>query len=350
MTVGQTTAICHAQRVLQLRELDAAIKAFTEAEVSGADPDHCCAGRWMAWMMKGEFSLAWGESDAIRRRGAGDPHRFWQGEYLRGKRVILRCLHGLGDAVQFLRYMPDLRSVTDRLVLEVPPALVELAPCFVGVEEVITWGSEAPTVPPDWDVQVEINELPYLFRTTTEELPLATNYLRLAGGSLQRVALQPSKSSSLRVGVVWASGDWNPLRSVPFNLLQRILTCRDCEFWNLQGGGERKRWSELPAGPHLHNAEACESSVLQLASIIAQLDLVVTSDTLAAHLAGALGIPAWVMLERAADWRWQQRRNDSPWYPSLRLFRQTRDGDWANVIADIGSALQTLSQQRLRLT
>jgi ADP-heptose:LPS heptosyltransferase len=124
------------------------------------------------------------------------------------------------------------------------------------------------------------------------------------------------------------------------------LDCRGCEFWNLQGGSDRQRWSDLTPGLHLHNADNCEHSVLSLAATIAQLDLIVTSDTLAAHLAGALGIPAWVMLERAADWRWQHARKDSPWYPSLRLFRQHRDGDWASVIARVGNELHAQSLKR----
>ncbi len=331
MTGAETLG--HAQDLLHQRQLDAAPEVFARAETLGADPDQCCGGRWLAYMLRGDFASAWAESDAIRERGTPDPNRLWQGEDLRGKRVILRCLHGFGDAVQFLRYIPALRSAAASLVVEVPPALVELAPCFTGVEQVITWGADAPLVAPEWDVQVEINELPYLFRTTAEELPLALKYLHLPNASLEEV-------SSLRAGVVWASGHWNPSRSVPFELLRPVLDCGGCEFWNLQGGSMRGQWSELPPRPHLHNAEACEHSILGLAATIAQLDLVITSDTLAAHLAGALGVPAWVMLERAADWRWQHGRDDSPWYPSLRLFRQSRDGDWAGVIAGITEALQ----------
>ena len=336
-------AIRHAQELLQLRDLEAALKDFAEAQALGADRDQCCSGRWTAFMLLGDFSSAWAESDAIQHRRAADPHRFWQGENLRGRRVILRCLHGLGDAVQFFRYVPAIRSLASSLIIEVPPPLLELAPCFAGVEEVIPWGAGAPAAPPHWDVQVEINELPYLFRTTAEELPFATNYLHLPGGSLKPMALQSSGSASLRVGMVWASGDWNPSRSVPFDLLQPILNRHDCEFWNLQGGNDRERWSQLPIAPHRHSAEASANSLPGLAATIAQLDLVITSDTLAAHLAGALGVPAWVMLERAADWRWQHARNDSPWYPTLRLFRQSRDGDWSSVITNIANELQRVS-------
>jgi hypothetical protein len=342
MTFPHAKALLQAQEWLHRRELNAAIKAFLEAETLGADPASCSAGRWMAHMLQGDFQSAWAESDAIRASGAPDPHRFWQGEDLRGKRVILRCLHGLGDAVQFLRYIPALRSIAASLIVEVPPALVELAACFEGVERVITWGADAPHAAPPWDVQVEINELPYLCRTTAEQLPLATRYLHLPDAALQHFAPHANHPESLRAGLVWASGRWNPTRSIPFDMLRPVLEYEGCEFWNLQGGSERQRWSQLAPSPHLHDASACEHSIVALAATIAQLDLVITSDTLAAHLAGALGTPAWVMLERAADWRWQHAREDCPWYPSLRLFRQQHDGKWADVIDRITNELHNV--------
>ena len=342
MKIGHPQAYQQAERLLHMRELDAALSAFARAKALGADPGECHAGRWMAHMLQGNFMPAWQESDAIRNQGTADPHRFWQGEELHGKSVILRCLHGLGDAVQFFRYVPALRSLVKRLVIEVPPALLELAPYFAGVQEVITWGSGAPLIAPSWDVQIEINELPYLFRTTEEHLPIATSYLHLPSDSRGCPEAPTAKSPLRKVGVVWASGDWKPSRSLPFELLRPVLSCADCEFWNLQGGPERRRWLELAPASHLNDADASEHSVLALAETIAQLDLIITSDTLAAHLAGALGVPGWVLLERAADWRWQHGREDSPWYPSLRLFRQDRDGDWERVITRITNEIRTV--------
>ena len=126
---------------------------------------HAPGGRWTAHMLTGNFAAAWRESDTIRAGGAPDPHRFWAGENLRGRRVMLRCLHGYGDAVQFLRYAPRLQRTASRLTVEVPPAMMEIARYFCGVDDVITWGVDAPARAPSWDVQVEVMELPYLFRT-----------------------------------------------------------------------------------------------------------------------------------------------------------------------------------------
>jgi hypothetical protein len=332
-------ALEYAERLLESRKLAHAVPALNYAERCGADPDQCSSGRWLASMLRGDFSAAWTECDAIRARGAPDPNRFWQGEDIRGKRVILRCLHGFGDAVQFLRYAPMLRNLVSKLIVEVPPAMLELAPYFDGIGEVITWGEQAPLTPPQWDVQIEIVELPYLFRTRIEDLPIATKYLHVPQHVLHEVAPRPNSPDALRIGLVWASGEWNPERSVPVHLLRTLVHASGCEFWNLQGGSPREQWSQLGSNFALHDAYSSSDTILKLAGLIAQLDLVITPDTLAAHLAGALNTPAWVMLERASDWRWMDARTDCPWYPSLHLFRQPSAGDWQGLVRHLQSML-----------
>jgi len=337
-----------AESLLQSRRLVHAIATLNHAELLGASLDRCSSGRWLAAMLRGDFSAAWRESDAIRARGAHDPNRFWQGEEFRGKRVIVRCLHGFGDTVQFLRYVPLLRSLTSGLIVEVPPAMLEIAPCFEGVDEVVTWGERAPVEPPEWDVQMEVIELPYIFRTCEEDLPISANYLHLPEGLLYAVSPQPNSARHFRVGLVWACGEWNPGRSIPLELLRPLTRTPGCEFWNLQGGAAREQWSCLGHNAGLHQAASSSDTILKLAGLIAQLDLVITPDTLAAHLAGALGKPAWVMLEHASDWRWMHGRNDSPWYPSLRLFRQPRAGDWLSVARDVQFALASLTVDKMQ--
>jgi hypothetical protein len=324
-------ALEHAHARLAERDLAAAVAAFYRAENAGAGADPCSGGRWFAHMLAGDFAAAWAESDAIRRRGAPDPNRFWGGEDLRGKRVMLRCLHGFGDAVQFLRYAPQVQALAEQLIVEVPPPMVETAACLDGVDHVITWGSGSPETAYDWEVQGEVMELPYLFRTERKHLPLATGYLRLPARAASQAAQAMALSSAPRVGIVWAAGKWNPERSLPLQLLRPLLESADCEFWCLQGGDARAEWMTLPAPLRGRDAACCGEGILPLAAAIAQLDLVITVDTLAAHLAGALGKEAWVLLQYAADWRWMTARSDSPWYPSLRLFRQASPGDWKSL-------------------
>src|SRR5437868_1139276 len=339
-------ALSVAQRLLESRKLTHAVSALDYAELLGAPSDQCSSGRWLAAMLRGDFAAAWRESDAIRSRGAHDPNRFWQGEDIREKRVILRCLHGFGDAVQFLRYAPMLRAMAAGLIVEVPLAMLEIASRFDGVDEVITWGERASTIAPDWDVQIEVVELPYIFRTQQEDLPLATNYLHVPPHVLHDVAPHPSALDSFRVGLVWSCGEWNPARSVPIELLRPLTHMPGCEFWNLQGGAPRELWNSLGPNTMLHDAKSSSDTILRLAGLIAQLDLIITPDTLAAHLAGALGVPAWVMLEHASDWRWMHTRSDSPWYPSLRLFRQPTAGDWLGCVRQMQSFLALLTRSR----
>ncbi len=271
-------------------------------------------------MLAGEFEQAWQANDRIRARGASDAHRFWTGEPIEGKDVIVRSLHGLGDAVQMFQYAPQLKALARSVTWQVPPHLMELAACFAGVEHVITWEQRCT-----WEVQIEIMELPYVFRTTLLQLPLATRYLSMA--------CRPATGRKPRIGLVWAAGEWNQSRSIPLIAFDLILSSASCEFISLQGGSNTEVDCRL---------KPAEAGLVCLAETIAGLDLVVTVDTLAAHLAGALGVPGYVLLEYTADWRWMSEREDTPWYPSLRLFRQTLPGDWATPLQEVHKALSIL--------
>ena len=329
----------HAEQLLQKRRLIEARAAFYRAEKDGVSPDRCAAGRWMISMLEGDFEAAWQESDAIRLRGAPDTSRFWNGEDIRGATVIVRSLHGFGDAVQMLRYAPMLREKAAKVIFEVPPRFVELAQCFLGVDDVTTWRDGAPAESPAWNIQVEVTELPYLFRTTTRDLPLAVNYLQMPSDAVQRAARAMMRAHTFRrrrVGLVWTAGEWNQQRSIPFCLVRLILGDDVAEFWSLQGGLA----AQDAAGAEIRDATAeCGDGLLSLAATIANLDLVITVDTLAAHVAGAMGKPVWVLLQHAADWRWMTERSGSPWYPTARLFRQRRSCDWTNVLEEVQNAL-----------
>lgn len=339
--------LSHAEELLRARHLLAAIASYRIAERKGADPDRCAAGRWMAFMLLGRFEQAWQERDAIRARGAPDPHRCWNGESLRGKRVIVRCLRGPGDAIQFLRFIPALRSIATRVIVEVPPGMLDLVGFIEGVDEAIAWGDH-PTLSSQWDVQVEVTELPYIFRTRIHHLPIAVNYLR-DPGTVQRLHRLNTGSERLEVGVVWSAGEWNSSRSIPLPLLKPLLQMPGIDFWNLQGGAARREWRSLAATLPLNDCPAAcaDAELVPMAAFIGQLDLVITVDTPAAHLAGAMGCPAWILLPYEADWRWLHGRDDSPWYPSLSLFRQLRRDDWSGAVRNLRGALAELLDRRV---
>lgn len=322
-----------AERSLDERRVDQSWPLFLEAESAGADPDRCSAGRWQAAMLRGDFEAAWKENDVIRRRGAQGPDCLWSGEAIDGKRVIVRCLHGFGDAVQMLRYAPALAARAADVTYEADPRLLPLLRHFPAVKQVIDWNDRDPA----WDLQIEVMELPYLFRTTQSELPLAARYLALPQARTEAAARQLGPKRRPRVGLVWTCGEWNPSRNVPPDVLAPLASL-DVEFWSLQSRSAIEFCSALP----LRDGRKITDGLLPLAAIIANLDLVITPDTLAAHLAGALGKPACVMLQFAADWRWMLDRSNTPWYPSLRLYRQPAPGDWPSVIDAIQADVEAL--------
>ncbi len=330
-----------AEAALAQGDLPRALALFNTAEPHVQDADRCAGGRWMAHMLLGNFAAAWRESDAIRQRGRPDPHRFWNGEDLRGKRLMLRSLHGFGDAVQMFRFLPRLQACARELIVEVPPRLVDLAPYFTGMGRVITWGAEAPAVTPPWDVQMEVMELPYALRVTAEELEPRQGYLQLPQSMRSHVQQVMRPAQRPRVGVVWSAGHWNPSRSIPFGTFGSLLDVSSVEFWSLQGDGEGRYWASAGQDGARRDVYEVGDGILSLAAVIEQLDLVITVDTLAAHLAGALGVPCWVLLQQQADWRWMAAREDSPWYPSLRLWRQHVHGDWMSLLQRVRAALQT---------
>jgi hypothetical protein len=328
----------YAEQLLERRDLAAAEAAFQIASYEGIDPNRCAAGLWLTYMLQGNFAAAWKQSDAILSRGEPDISCFWHGQPIDGKRIIVRCLHGFGDAVHMFRYLPMLVDRCDRVIVEVPPRLLEIAPYFRAMTDVITWGADAPSESPVWDVQVEVTELPHLFRTEVTDLPITTKYLELPL-AVKSAAADLMRSGKRRVGIVWSTGEWNRTRAIPFEQVKTLTHDEDFEFWNLQGDAEHDQWDLLPPSYHLRDGREAGDGILKLAALIEQMDLVITPDTLAAHLAGALGTPAWVLLQHSADWRWMHERSSSPWYPSLRLFRQTKQGDWDTVTAQVLDAL-----------
>jgi hypothetical protein len=330
------TLLIEAEELLAARNIQSAIRKFDLAELNGADPNRCSGGRWMAHMLCGNFPAGWRESDTIYHRGGIDPQCLWHGEDVAGQKVVIRCLHGYGDAVQFLRYAPQLNRLAASVIWEVPPALLKLAPYFHGVDRVASWEATPPIDRAEWNIQIEIMELPYLFRTRIADLPLATKYIHLPAEALRKIARQMKCTDLPQIGLVWAAGEWNTSRSLPPYMLRPLLDRSDCEFWNLQGGSSRNEYQQCAL---LHDIKACNDGILSLAAVISKLDLVITVDTLAAHLAGALNVPAWLLLQHTADWRWMTGRNDSPWYPSVRLFRQPSAGDWVSVLCSVANAL-----------
>jgi hypothetical protein len=287
------------------------------------DVREAAASRWTQWMRMGDFESAWRESDLIDSTGYKDPHRFWSGESWAGKRVMLRCLHGLGDAIQFIRYAPLLKRTCHSLTVQCHPELVRLMRQVPGVDRAVTWDEGEQ----DWELQLEVTELPRAFQTSISTIPSSVPYLFLSDQQIQWAAERLGEHRDFRVGLVWQSSTWNPKRSIPPSNLIPLLLNRRCGFYILQKGSQLM----IPA----HDIQQYANDAADTAALMTQLDLIISVDTMTAHLAGALGIPVWILLPAQADWRWMLDRNDSPWYPTATLFRQQKEDDWQGVIHQV---------------
>jgi hypothetical protein len=285
---------------------------------------------WTAAMRRGDFEAAHKLSDVIRATPTPDPRvtprhlqRVWTGEPADGRRVLVRCYRGLGDTIQFARFLPRLADRARSLTVCTQAELLTL---LAPLDERIRWlalTSEEPAV--CRDVDVEIMELLQLFRVETHTIPRAIPYLHAPAAR--------HRGGRTAIGVVWSAGTGGGPRSMRSEDIAPLLTVPGIEWHSLQHGEHVT--SLLPALP-VHSAR----SVLETAREMTALDLVITVDSMPAHLAGALGIPVWTLLPFDADWRWMEARNDSPWYPTMRLFRQPSPGDWRTVVERVRRALE----------
>jgi len=289
------------------------------------------ARRWTRFMLLGDFESAWRESELIESTGYQDPHKFWTGDPWAGKRVMLRCLHGLGDTIQFIRYAPLLKQTCHTLTVQCHPELVSLLRQVPAVDQAVTWGEGED----GWDLQLEVTELPRAFRTTVSTIPSAVPYIFVSEQQRRWAANLLGDRRHFRAGLVWQASTFNPKRSIPPAHLLPLLSTARCDFCILQKGAR----TVLPA----HDLQQHANDVAGTAALMTQLDLMITVDTMTAHLAGSLGIPVWILLPREADWRWMMDRPDSPWYPSATLFRQQTEDDWEPVIHQVAEKLRALT-------
>ena len=284
-------------------------------------------------MRRGEFATAWEISDALlaTKKDQKDLPRWvqsvWDGRSVIGKRVLVRCYHGLGDTIQFIRYTRLLKEIVAEVIVWVQPSLIPLLRSVRGMDRLLPLHDGAPEV--EYDVDIELNELPYLFRTTLATVPADVPYIFV------EPALMP-RDGRLRVGLIWQSGDWDNRRSIRFSEVKRLGSLRGIDWHILQRDAAPAGWDgslgSISGG----------DNPLDDARIMRSLDLVISVDTMTAHLAGALGVNTWTLLPFDADWRWMVDRHDSPWYPTMRLFRQREEGNWNDVIDNVAAQLSTL--------
>lgn len=287
----------------------------------------------MAAMRRGDYAAAWAVSDRVlQERLANGASCFdwprhlqyiWRGEPLDDRCVLVRCYHGLGDTIQFVRLLAPVRERAREVILWVQPALMELLHSVKGIDRLLPLHDGEPEV--EYDVDVELMELAHVLRVTPETIPAQVPYIYVSSRG------EPRQDSRLQVGVAWRSGDWNPDRSIPHDLLASLDNLHGVHWHSLQ-------YPRITP-PIRASIMGCRE-IHVMAARMMSLDLIISVDSMPAHLAGALGLPVWTLLHDQCDWRWLSCSERSPWYPTMRLFRQPRPGDWAGVLAKVRAALE----------
>lgn len=332
--------------VLRDRGLVAAAVARLELAVA-LRPDYAAAHYSLGLTLLLTGDLARGFAETRWRWQVADfpdrmpdlPCPLWEGESLEGKAILVWTEQGLGDSLQFIRYVIPLTETGAQVLVKAPSCLAGLFQTIPGitlVEDLVL----AATV--DADYHVPLLCLPRLLGTTAATIPAAVPYLHpdpvRAAVWQERLAPRPG----FRVGMAWRGnpGQGNDRnRSMPPALMAALAAVSGVVLVNLQKDATPEDLAVFPAGEQFFNAASGLADFQDTAALISVLDLVVTVDTAVCHLAGALATPTWVLLCTAADWRWLRDREDSPWYPSQRLFRQPEAGDWETVIAQVKAEL-----------
>jgi Flp pilus assembly protein TadD len=318
------------------------------ARVQELAPDNTEARTFLGHihLLEGNFLLGWSEHECRwntahflrHRRRFSQP--LWRGEPLEGSRILLYAEQGLGDTLQFVRYAPLVEVRGGRVVLEVQPRLHRLLAPSPGTEEVVRRGDALP----EFDWQCPLLSLPWAFATELNSIPAQVPYVHPDPARVdawrQRLA-----GDSLRIGLVWGGSPTFPherWRSIPLEQLAPLTNLEGTTFYSLQMGPSASQVKQLGSRVHIVDLQDEQEDFADTAAIVASLGLVISIDTSVAHLAGAMGKPVWVLLHKSPDWRWLLNREDSPWYPTARLFRQSTLGNWQDVVAHVEKELREL--------
>lgn len=279
--------------------------------------------------------------------------RLWDGiSSIAGKTILLRAEYGQGDTLQFIRYAQLLKELGAYVILEAQHSLVTLLTMYPFLDKVIPITTDIKQLP-HFDVQLPLMSLPHVFATTVETVPNTTPYLQANPTIVKQWQSTVNAHQGVKVGICWQASPYyesfktaTTKKSIPLTLFKPIADVDSVTLFSLQqmnGTEELETISSLffiqQFGPKF---DTLNGRFMDTAAVISLLDIVVTVDTSVAHLAGALGKTVWVLLPYSADWRWLQERTDSPWYPTMRLFRQHIPGDWNSVLHEVANELTQL--------
>ena len=344
---GYRDALCNLGNVyLAQNRADEAIDAYRRASADTAFPD-AEYNEALALLLKGDFAHGlpkyenrWAsKSSGLQPRNYPQPR--WQGEALAGRTILLYSEQGLGDTLQFIRYVPLIAQLGAKIILCVQPPLKNLLAALPCVERVPT---SQESLPP-FDFQCSLLSLPLVLKTELHSIPTSVPYVAAPSEKATLWRENLATGQGLKVGIVCSGNpkhknDHN--RSLPLSTFAPLAVLTDRPLYILQEELKPADAATLASSNAFIDLSHELADFTDTAAIIANLDLVISVDTSVAHLAGALGKPVWTLLPYTPDWRWMLSREDSPWYPTMRLFRQPAPGDWSSVLDQVSTALQKL--------
>ncbi len=312
-------------------------------------PDHADARYSLAFtqLLLGNYHEGWKNYESrwqasFSTSKARSFHKpMWDGTPLNGKRIFVHCEQGYGDTFQFIRFIKKLKTFGGTIIFETPKVLEPLMFNFPEIDELIVRGQPEPA----FDYHIPLLSLPYVFNLTLDELPFETSYITSDGKQINGLVLDKKK---LNIGLVWTGSETfrhNHFRSMHFKDLAPLLETKNCVFHSLQVCETQKVVQEVLKEAGLCDLGSGFHSFLDTVRAIEEMDLIITTDTSVAHLAGAMGKKSWVLLHATSDFRWLVEREDSPWYPNTRLFRQKELGNWSELLQRVSSALHSLTNK-----
>ncbi len=329
----------------QLMRHDQALASYERAIACKPDFADARFNRSLLLLLKGDYADGWGDYEWRLRGGATGltTRNFecpqWQGEDLAGKTILLYPEQGYGDTIQFCRYVALVAECGARVILEVQPPLCEVARTLDGVAQVVSTGDALP----DFDVHCSLLSLPLVLGTRLESIPSPKSYLRAPTHALEHWRARLGPRTRPRIGISWAGNAQfkdDATRSIGLLPTLPMLANKDVEFFSLQKDLRTGDAEILRDNPSIIQLGHEIGTFADTAAIVNLMDIVISSDTSVVHLAGSLGQPVWVLLQFDPDWRWLLGREDSPWYPTARLFRQYETRTWDDVILRVDAAIR----------